>query len=67
VVFEREIENLVMDYLQSAKKVTFGPEPLFAYGLARRQELKLIRLVVLGQMLNIPAFLLKERISQTYV
>jgi len=56
-----------MDYLQSAKKVTFGPEPLFAYGLARRQELKLIRLVVLGQMLNIPAFLLKERISQTYV
>ncbi len=66
-VFERERENLVMDYLQSAKKVTFGPEPLFAYGLARRQELKLIRLVVLGRMLNIPAFLLKERISQTYV
>lgn len=67
VVFEREAENLVMDYLQSAKKVTFGPEPLFAYGLARRQELKLTRLVILGQMLNIPAFLLKERISQTYV
>ncbi|HRD01343.1 MAG TPA: V-type ATPase subunit [Candidatus Saccharicenans sp.] len=67
VVFEREMENLVMDYLRSAKKVTFGPEPLFAYGLARRQELKLIRLVILGQMLNIPAFLLKERISQTYV
>jgi len=66
-VFERESENLVMDYLQSAKKVTFGPEPLFAYGLARRQELKLIRLVVLGRMFNIPAFLLKERISQTYV
>ncbi|NMC65537.1 MAG: hypothetical protein GYA53_05285 [Acidobacteria bacterium] len=66
-VFERESENLVMDYLQSAKKVTFGPEPLFAYGLARRQELKLIRLVVLGRMLNIPVFLLKERISQTYV
>lgn len=67
IAFEREAENLVMDYLQSAKKVTFGPEPLFAYGLARRQELKLTRLVILGQMLNIPAFLLKERISQTYV
>ncbi len=67
VVFERQAESLVMDYLQLAKRVTFGPEPLFAYGLARRQELKLTRLVVLGQMLNIPAFLLKERISQTYV
>lgn len=67
VAFERESENLSMSYLRQAKQVTFGPEPLFAYGLARRQELKLVRMVLAGRFLQLPVHLLKERISQTYV
>lgn len=67
VVLEREVENLSMDYLKKAKQITFGPEPLFAYGLARRQELKLVRMVLAGKFLQLPALFLKERLSQTYV
>jgi vacuolar-type H+-ATPase subunit C/Vma6 len=66
VVLEREIENLSLNYLQQAKKMTFGPEPLFAYGLARSHELKLVRIVLAGKFLQLPASLLKERVSQTY-
>lgn len=67
IVLEREIENLSLDYLRRARQITFGPEPLFAYGLARRHELKLVRIVLAGKFLQLPAAILRERISQTYV
>lgn len=67
IALEREIENLSLAYLRQAKQITFGPEPLFAYGLARRHELKLVRIVLAGKFLQLPVSFLKERISQTYV
>ncbi|MGB9906175.1 MAG: V-type ATPase subunit [Candidatus Saccharicenans sp.] len=67
VGLEREMENLSLAYLRQAKQITFGPEPLFAYGLARRHELKLVRIVLAGKFLQLPVSFLKERISQTYV
>ncbi|HEK85393.1 MAG TPA: hypothetical protein ENO29_03435 [Candidatus Aminicenantes bacterium] len=67
IVFEREIENLLMEHLKKAKQIIFGPEPLFAYGLARKRELKLMQMVLTGKMLRVPPQILKERISQTYV
>lgn len=67
IVLEREIENLSLNYLRQARQITFGPEPLFAYGLARRHELKLIRIVLAGKFLQLPAQFIRERISQTYV
>ncbi|MBC7361901.1 MAG: V-type ATPase subunit [Candidatus Aminicenantes bacterium] len=67
VALEREIESLLMNYLKRAKRITFGPEPVFAYGLAKKQELRLVRMVLAGKLLQVPASILKERISQTYV
>ncbi|MGB9836504.1 MAG: V-type ATPase subunit [Candidatus Saccharicenans sp.] len=67
IVFEREAENLLMEILKKARQITFGPEILFAYGLARKQELKLVRLVLVGKMLGLPENIIKERITQTYV
>lgn len=67
VILEREIENLSLNYLQQAKRITFGPEPLLAYGLAKSHELKLVRIVLAGKFLQLPVSILKERISQTYV
>lgn len=67
VGLERRIEDFLMAYLRRAKYITFGPEPVFAYGLARKKEIGLIRLLGVGKMLQIPVELLKERISATYV
>lgn len=66
LVLERGIEDFQMDYLRRAKQITFGPEPVFAYGLAKKREINLVRLLGLGKMLQIPVELLKERISLTY-
>lgn len=67
VPLERGIEDFLMNDLRRARHVIFGPEPVFAYGQAKRRELDLVRLVGIGKMNSIPAELLQERISETYV
>lgn len=64
---ERGIEDFLMTYLKKAKYIVFGPEPVFAYGLAKRRELSLLRFLGVGKLSEIPDSLLKQRISETYV
>ncbi len=67
VELERGIEDFLMNYLKRAKYIVFGPEPVFSYGLAKRRELSLVRLLGVGKINQIPTPILKERISETYV
>jgi len=67
IELERGIEDFLMSYLRRAKYVVFGPEPVFAYGLAKSHELNLIRLLGIGKLNHISPLLLKQRISETYV
>lgn len=67
VDMEREMEDELMRFLRKAKQVVFGPEPIFAYSLARKRELNLIRLVGVSKINSIPEKILKSRISLTYV
>ncbi len=67
VELERGIEDFLMAYLRKAKYIVFGPEPIFAYAMAKRSELNLIRLMGIGKLNQIPPLLLKQRISETYV
>jgi len=67
IVMERGFEDFLMDYLHRARYIVFGPEPVFAFALARKRELRLIRLVATGKVNQIPTGMIKERISETYV
>jgi vacuolar-type H+-ATPase subunit C/Vma6 len=67
VELERGIEDFLMAYLKKAKYIVFGPEPVLAYGLAKKRELSLVRLIGVGKFNRIPDELLKERIGETYV
>ncbi len=64
---ERGVEDFLMAFLKRAKYIVFGPEPVFAYGLAKKRELRLVRLLGVGKFNRIPAGMLKQRISATYV
>jgi vacuolar-type H+-ATPase subunit C/Vma6 len=64
---ERGSEDFLMRYLRQAKNIVFGPEPVFAYALARLRELALVRMVGVGKLLQIPPDVLTPRISETYV
>jgi len=67
IELERGMEDFLMNYLKRAKYIVFGPEPNFTYGLAKRRELNLVRLLGVGIINKIPTPILKERISETYV
>jgi V/A-type H+-transporting ATPase subunit C len=56
-----------MVHLRRARYIVFGPEPVYAYGLAKKRELLLVRMVVSGRIHEIPAAVLRDRISETYV
>jgi V/A-type H+-transporting ATPase subunit C len=66
VELERSIEDYLIRYLKKAKYIVFGPEPIFAYGLARRRELSLIRILGMSKLNHIPSEILKERLGETY-
>jgi V/A-type H+-transporting ATPase subunit C len=66
VALERQSEDYLIRYLKKAKYIVFGPEPLFAYGLARRRELGLIRILGMGKLNRIPSTILRERLGETY-
>lgn len=67
VPLERGIEDFLTAYLRQAKYIVFGPEPVFAYVLAKRRELSLVRIVAVGKLQSIPVETLKQRIGETYV
>lgn len=63
---ERGIEDFMMKRLRRARQIVFGPEPVFAFALARLKELELVRLIGVGKLLQIPTGVLHSRISETY-
>jgi len=67
IVMEREIENFLIRLWRQAKEITFGPEPVLAYAMARLHEIELVRLIIIGRMLHLPAEMIRERLSETYV
>ena len=67
VDLERGIEDFLMAGLRPALTMVFGPEPVYAYGLAKRREFGLVRIVASGKINGLPAALIGERISDTYV
>jgi len=67
VKLERGIEDFLMIHLRKAKNIVFGPEPVFAYGQAKKRELDLVRILGIGKLKQIPVDILKERMSETYV
>jgi len=66
IELERSIEDYMIRYLKKARYIVFGPEPIFAYGLAKRRELGLIRILGMGKLNHIPSEILKERLGETY-
>jgi len=67
IEMEKYFEDFLMKYLRKAGYIVFGPEPLFAYALAKKKELDLFRIVGVGKINRLPAEILKNRISETYV
>ncbi|MFC2170019.1 V-type ATPase subunit [Acidobacteriota bacterium] len=67
VALERGMNDFLTAYLKRAKYIVFGPEPVFAYALARQKEFDFVRFLGVGKLNRIPAEILKQRMGETYV
>jgi len=66
VLLEKAINDFLIQVLRPAKYLTFGPEPILAYYLGKRNEIDLIRMIILSKLNNVPSSLVKERLNAVY-
>ncbi|MBZ9688363.1 V-type ATP synthase subunit C [Clostridium estertheticum] len=65
-LLEKFSENYIMKSLKTAKYVTFGPEPIFAYIAAKETEIKIIRIIMVGKLNNVDTAVIRERVREVY-
>lgn len=65
--FEKLSDNFIMEYIKNAKYVSFGVEPLLAFMFAKENEIKLVRIIMVGKLNNINAEVIRERLRDIYV
>ena len=66
-VFEKWIDDEVIEKIKAAKYIFFGFEPILAYYFARITEVKMLRFILLGKQAGISEQNMRERMRQLYV
>jgi vacuolar-type H+-ATPase subunit C/Vma6 len=66
-ILERGIEDYLVNLLRPAKYMFFGPEAIFAYCLAKENELRLLNLVLSAKINNISQPQIQQRLISSYV
>lgn len=64
---EKYGDNFIIDYLKKAKFVSFGPDPIVAYILARENEIRAIRIILTGKKNEVSPDIIRERLRDVYV
>jgi len=67
VGFERLADDFLMNIIKDTKLISFGVEPMVAYIIAKETEIKLLRIIMVGKLNNIPSEVLAERLRDSYV
>jgi len=65
--YEKLADDFLIKYAKQAKYLVFGPEPIIGYILAKENELKLIRIIMVGKINKLPTEEIKERLRDVYV
>lgn len=65
--FERWCDNRIIQTIRPQKYNTFSAGPLFAYILARENEIKSVRIILTGKLNDLPEESIRERIREMYV
>ena len=65
--FEKMMDDYLMEYVRSVKHNPFGIEALVGYLLGKENEIKLIRIIMVGKLNNMPAEKIRERLRDVYV
>lgn len=64
---EKQLDNYLLDFVGSARTLSFGVEPLIAYLFLKENEIRIARIILSGKQNAIPNALIEERLRNTYV
>ena len=64
---EKLSDNYLLNYIKQTKFAILGVEPLLGYLLAKEHEMKLIRIIMIGKLNELPSESIRERLRETYV
>jgi V/A-type H+-transporting ATPase subunit C len=64
--FEREFDNYLINLIAPAKMVSLGIEPLIGYWLAKENEVKVLRIILVGKINQVANVEIKERLRRAY-
>lgn len=64
---EKQLDNYLLDFVSSARTLSFGVEPLIAYLFLKENEIRIARIILSGKQNAIPNALIEERLRNTYV
>ena len=65
--FEKLSDDFIFELAKKGKYVAFGIEPLIGYLMAKENEVKIIRMIMVGKINEIPNELIRERLRDVYV
>lgn len=64
---EKAIDDHFMDFAKKAKSMTYGPEVLLGFLIAKEQEIKNLRIIFISKLNSLPKDFTRERLRETYV
>ncbi len=64
---ERRADDYLLDLAKGGKRETLGIGPLIGYLLAREQEAKAVRLVMVAKLNGLDEHVVKERMRELYI
>jgi len=67
VAFEKEIDDLLIDYVKNAKFQSFGIAPLVAFYFASESEIKTVRIILSCKKNGLDIKNIRERVRKLYV
>jgi V/A-type H+-transporting ATPase subunit C len=62
----RLMDNHLLEYMNLARLVCMGHEPLIAYIWAKENEVKVLRTILVGKLNELPSEVIKERLPVVY-
>ncbi len=66
-LFEKLIDDFIMEQVKQAKSISLGPEPLIGYISAKENEVRNIRIIMVGKLNDVPTEVIRERLRDSYV
>ncbi len=67
LLFEKLFDDMIMEHVKKARYVAFGLEPLAGYIIAKENEIRLIRMILMGNLNEIPSEQVKRIMREGYV